>query len=74
MKRWRVLTALLIVVVLSVDGLRYALEKGSQEKREQQKRELGYQSALLSYSAVLRLGMTRKDVEDYLQTKNISFR
>jgi hypothetical protein len=39
----------------------------------QQKREAVYQATLQSYSDVLKPGMTRKGVEDYLQSKGIKF-
>jgi hypothetical protein len=44
------------------------------EKRPQKKREASYQAALLSFSAALKPGMTRKDVENYLHTRNVTFR
>ena len=74
MKRWRLPAAIAVIVALSVVGIRHALEQRSQQKHEQQKREPIYQSKLLSYSAVLKPGMSRKEVEDYLRTKNITFR
>lgn len=60
---------LLAGVALSVVSACYALEK-----RAQKQREAGYQSALRSYSEVLKPGMTRKDVEGYFRSKNIEFR
>jgi hypothetical protein len=36
-------------------------------------REAGYRGALKAYSAALHSGMTRKDVEDYLRSKNTRF-
>jgi hypothetical protein len=38
-----------------------------------QKREAGYQTKLQSYSDVLKPGMTRKNVEDYLRAKSAAF-
>jgi hypothetical protein len=78
MKRWLLLTAALVVIALSVVGVRYELEKRAHRKREleklaQEKREVVYQSALHSYSEGLRPGMTRKEVEDYLRAKHITF-
>jgi len=64
MKRWRLPAAIAVIVALSVVGIRHALEQRSQQKHEQQKREPIYQSKLLSYSAVLKPGMSRKEVED----------
>ena len=39
----------------------------------QQKRETAYQAKLQSYSDVLKPGITRKNVEDYLRTKGVAF-
>ena len=60
---------MLLLGALLVAGVRYVLEK-----RAQRRREAAYQSALSSYTAVLRPGMTRKEVEDYFRAKNIRFR
>jgi hypothetical protein len=46
-------------------------DKGTLEKRAQEKREVAYESALRSYSEALRPGMTRKEVEDYLRFRLI---
>jgi len=37
------------------------------------KREQGYHATLRSYSAELKPGMSRKQVEDYLEVKGVSF-
>jgi hypothetical protein len=68
MKRWLLPIALVLVVTLSVVVVRHRLEK-----RAQQEREAGYQSALRAYSGVLKPGMTRKDVEEYLRARNVGF-
>jgi hypothetical protein len=39
----------------------------------QKKREAAYQATLKTYSDVLKPGMTRKKVEDYLRSKSITF-
>jgi hypothetical protein len=44
MKGWRLPAAIAVIVALSVVGIRHALEQRSQQKHEQQKRELIYQS------------------------------
>jgi hypothetical protein len=41
---------------------------------KQQKREAAYQAKLQSYTDVLKPGMTRKNVEDYLRGKGVEFR
>jgi hypothetical protein len=74
MRRWRFLIAILTVVALAALGVRHVLQKREQQKWEQQKREVAYQSALLAYSETLKPGMTRKEVEDYLRAKNVGFR
>jgi hypothetical protein len=68
MKRWLFFAAILVVVALLGIGVWHILGK-----RAQQRREVAYQSALRAYSAVLRPGMTRKEVEDYLRARNIGF-
>jgi hypothetical protein len=42
-------------------------------QRAKKKREAAYQAALQSYSEVLRPGMTRKNLEDYLRGKGTGF-
>jgi hypothetical protein len=69
MRRWRLPTAAFIVILLSVVAVRYTLGK-----RAQQKREASYESALRFYSEALKPGMTRGEVEEYLQTHNVRFR
>ena len=68
MKRILLLFLLLVGVVLLVLGIRHELKL--QAKR---KREAAYQSALLSYTEVLKPGMTRKEVEDYLRARTVDF-
>lgn len=69
MKRWLLLIAALIAVALVAFGVRHVLEE-----RAQRKREVAYAKILRSYSEVLGTGMTRKDVEEYLSTRNAPFR
>ena len=68
MKRILLLFLLLVGVVLLVLGIRHKLKL--QAKR---KREAAYQSALLSYTEVLKPGMNRKEVEDYLRARTVDF-
>jgi len=68
MKQWRALILALAAVALLALGARHVLER-----RARQKREIGYESALRSYSERLRPGMTRKEVEDYLRERNVQF-
>jgi hypothetical protein len=49
---------------------------GSSDARAQsakEKREAAYQAKLQSYTDVLKPGMTRKNVEDYLRGKGVAF-
>jgi hypothetical protein len=69
MRYWPSKAATLIVVALSATTFGCALRKRAQEKRE-----VTYESALRAYSEVLKPGMTRREVEDYLRAKNIEFR
>src|ERR1700680_1500126 len=68
MKRMLLLIFLLVGVGLLVLGIRHGLKL--QAKR---KREAAYQSVLLSYTQVLKPGVTRKEVEDYLRARNVGF-
>jgi hypothetical protein len=69
MKRILPLILVLFVAGLCGLGVRYRLKK-----RVQRRREAVYEAALRSYTQVLKPGMTRKEVEDYLRAKNIEFR
>jgi hypothetical protein len=68
-RRWLLPIALLLAVVVAA----LVVRRLSQE-RAQRKREATYQSALRSYSKDIRAGMTRKQVEDYLEARNVKFR
>ena len=67
MKRWLVLLipAAVLTVVLAA---RYINQEAARKRRE-----IGYADALKSYSQALQPGMTRKDVENYLRSKNTKF-
>ena len=58
----------LILLALSAAAIRNARKKQAQSKRE-----VAYKSALNSYSAALKPGMTRQDVENYLHAKAVGF-
>jgi hypothetical protein len=60
---------ILLVIVLLAVGVRYVVKKQTRNRRE-----AGYQSTLYSYSQVLKPGMTRKEVEDFLRAKKLEFR
>jgi hypothetical protein len=69
MKRiFRRLLILLVMVLLAV-GVRYFVKKQTRRRRE-----ASYQSTLYLYSQVLKPGITRKEVEDYLRAKKLEFR
>src|SRR5271163_1779999 len=65
---WRLLAAIAVVLsaVIGIHNLR--------EKRAQVKRDAAYQMTLRYYSATLKPGMTRKEVEDYFHANRIVFR
>lgn len=65
MNNWRSRLMILVVVGLSAATLPYAWGR--------MKREVGYHSALRSYFEALKPGLSRKQVEDYLQAKGISY-
>jgi hypothetical protein len=59
--------ALVVVGVLAI-GIHHEVKEQARKKRK-----AGYQSTLLSYTQVLKPGMTRKEVEGYFHAKNINF-
>lgn len=65
-KRLLISALFFIILCFSAAGARYALKKKAREKRE-----AGYELTLLSYSQALKPGMPRKEVEHYLQGKNV---
>jgi hypothetical protein len=66
------LILILIVAPLIFLGVRYEM-KVRAETQAQVKRETTYQSALRSYTQILKPGMKRKEVEDYLRLNKIDF-
>ena len=66
--------AVLSIVIVSVAvgllafGMRYELKQ-----RQQTRRRTDYQTALSAYTQALKPGMTRGEVEDYIQSKNARF-
>jgi len=68
-KRWHIYAAVGIVGLLSAWGIRHAFSQ-----RAQRHREVEYRKVLLTYSQVLKAGMTRKQVEDYLSSQHVPFR
>ena len=63
---------ILVVAPLIFFGVRYEL-KVRAETQAQAKREMAYQSTLRSYNQVLKPGMKRKTVEDYLRFNKTEF-
>jgi hypothetical protein len=61
------LMRILVLVLLFATG------SSTSGQNAQKKREAAYQATLKTYSDVLKPGMTRKNVEDYLRSKSISF-
>jgi hypothetical protein len=67
--RWPLKTIFVVLALLIVGtGTRFAIKK-----RAVQKREAAYQFAVSEYQRALRPGMTRKEAEDYLGAKNVTF-
>lgn len=62
----------LVVASLIFFGVRYEM-KVRAEARAQTKREIDYQTALRSFSQILKPGMARKEVEAYFHARNIDF-
>jgi hypothetical protein len=71
-RRWPLVTGLFIAAALLAFGVRYVLE--AQAERVKKTREFAYEAVLRSYSEALKLGATRKEVEDYLRAKDVEFR
>lgn len=69
MKHWQRLILSLLLVALLFAGARYFVQRHAQKKRE-----VVYQGILQSYQQVLRPGMTRKEIEDYLLASGKTFR
>jgi hypothetical protein len=72
MKRWYPYMAALVAVIATL--LVLFCVHHARRQRAQRLRELGYENILRSYSGVLKTGMTRKQVEDYLSAKGVRFR
>ncbi len=68
-KRWLLPVLTFLGICFAVVGVRHVLGKRAQEKRDQ-----AYQRTLHAYSDTLRPGLSRAEVEDYLQSKKIQFR
>ncbi len=68
MRYWPFLAAV-VVVALVLIGIHNA-----RQKRSQQERDVAYQTALRSYSEVIKPGMTRSEVEGLLHARNKVFR
>lgn len=69
MKRVLLLILGLVAVGLFIFGIR-----NESSKRAQRRRQAGYQSVLRDYTQALKPGMNRKEVEDYLRAKDVTFR
>ena len=74
MKRWLVFLVAVGAIACVVMGIRIVREKRARREQAQREREIVYQAALRSYSDVITPGITRKEVEDYLRARNVSFR
>ena len=73
MRRWLLLVSVVIVViVLTTIDPRYVW-KYVWKTETMKKRDAAYQSALQAYSQNLQPGLTRREVENYLRVRDISF-
>jgi hypothetical protein len=68
-RRWYFYLAIVIAVLIGAFGVQHVFQE-----RAQRRREVEYQKALRSYSRVLKTGMTRKQVEEYLSSNKLLFR
>ena len=62
-----------LTAVLTLTALIAALSGCALRREAKLKRQNAYQSAVESYSDVLKPGMTRKEVEDYFTTREVEF-
>jgi hypothetical protein len=74
MARWLLLIIVVAIAVSPEMAFLYLSKKRAASSESQKKREAGYQSARLAYSRNLRPGLKRKEVESYLQAKDVGFR
>jgi hypothetical protein len=70
MRRWFLYLAITLIAGLAVAWRAHHVS----EEKAQSRREIEYQETLHSYSEILKTGMSRKEVEDYLSAKKIRFR
>jgi hypothetical protein len=66
---WVLVVMSAILLLVCVLGIRAVIEK-----RMQKKRQTAYEAVLKEYSAALKSGMPRREVESYLQLRGRSFR
>jgi hypothetical protein len=66
------LILILVLAPLIFFGIRYEM-KVRAETQANAKRETNYQAALRSYNQILKPGMKRREVEDYLRLNKIEF-
>jgi len=73
LNRWRILVPLLgilaILAIVAPGAIPHSYWVGAEKPQD----EGGYQAALASYAAVLKPGMTRTEVQDYLRAKKTKF-
>jgi len=69
MRRWYFYLVIVVAILVVAFGARHVFQE-----RARQRREVEYQNALRSYSEVLRTGMSRKQVEQYLSARKLPFR
>jgi hypothetical protein len=67
----RLLPIFLLLFVIALVAFIFHREK---ERQAQVKREITYQATLRSYQEFLKPGMTRKEIEEQLQERNMPFR
>lgn len=69
MRRW-----IAIASIVFCAGVLYVLVSDALAERAERKREVMFREILLSYQQRLKPGMTREQVEQYLQLKGVEFR
>ena len=70
MRRWLLYLAIPLIAAFAIGWRVHHIS----EEKAQSRREIEYQKNLRSYSEILKTGMSRKEVEDYLSANKIRFR
>jgi hypothetical protein len=71
---WLALLMVPVIVVSSITLHRRAEKADEKKKRDAEYRNAAFQLVVEKYSLDLKPGLTRNDVEEYLKSRNLTFR